>query len=178
MISFEVVRVCSFFCCNGVCKSGLSSTKTKFEWDTSIRHKGIYAALFNLIASVSALQFTVQMSKLNRLGKTYRKRIFVVELKTSLALLLRTNCLREFTVTLFTQEHRCKLEKCQENFTNSISIPFRGSDRTLIHIMLKETGIRDPAVWTACLSQESTHPKYYFRFDSHLIQSLWDLRFQ
>ena len=92
------------------------------------------------------MQFTVQMSKLNSLGKTYRKRIFVVELKTSLALLLRTNCLREFTVTLFTQEHRCKLEKCQENFTNSISIPFRGSDRTLIHIMLKETGIRDPAV--------------------------------
>ena len=114
MISFEVVRVCSFFCCNGVCKSGLSSTETKFEWDTSIRHKGIYAAFSNLIASVSVVQFTVQMSKLNRLGKTYRKRIFIVELKTSLALLLRTNCLREFTVTLFTQEHRYKLEKCQE----------------------------------------------------------------
>ena len=25
------MRVCSFVCCNGVCKSGLSSTKTKFE---------------------------------------------------------------------------------------------------------------------------------------------------
>ena len=28
---FEVVRVCLFVCCNGVCKFGLSSTKTKFE---------------------------------------------------------------------------------------------------------------------------------------------------
>ena len=29
---FEVVRVCSFaVCCNNVCKSGLSPTKTKFE---------------------------------------------------------------------------------------------------------------------------------------------------
>ena len=26
---FEVVRVCLFVCCNGVCKFGLSSTKTK-----------------------------------------------------------------------------------------------------------------------------------------------------
>ena len=39
--NFEVLRVCSFVCCNGVCKSGLSSTKTKFEWHTPTRHKGI-----------------------------------------------------------------------------------------------------------------------------------------
>ena len=68
----------------------------KLNSNETLQLDTIYAALFNLIASVSALQFTVQMSKLNRLGKTYRKRIFVVELKTSLALLLRTNCLREF----------------------------------------------------------------------------------
>ena len=58
--------------------------------------RGFMQLFSNLIASVSVVQFTVQMSKLNRLEKTYRKRIFVVELKTSLALLLRTNCLREF----------------------------------------------------------------------------------
>ena len=28
---FKVERVCSFVYCNGVCKSGLSSIKTKFE---------------------------------------------------------------------------------------------------------------------------------------------------
>ena len=35
---FEVVRVCLFVCCNGVCKSGLSSTKPTFEWHTPTRH--------------------------------------------------------------------------------------------------------------------------------------------
>ena len=39
---------------------------------------------------------TVEMSQLNGLGKTHREHIFVVELKTSLALTPRTNCLREF----------------------------------------------------------------------------------
>ena len=34
--------------------------------------------------AVSAVQFTVQMSKLNGLGKTHRERIFVVELKLKL----------------------------------------------------------------------------------------------
>ena len=38
---FEVVRVCSFVCCKGVYKSGLSFTKTKFEWHTPTRYKGI-----------------------------------------------------------------------------------------------------------------------------------------
>ena len=34
--------------------------------------------------AVSVVQFTVQMSKFNGLGKTHRKRIFVVELKLKL----------------------------------------------------------------------------------------------
>ena len=72
---FKVVRVCSFVCCNGMCKSCLSFPKTKFEWYTPTRHKEI---------SCSFMQFTVQMSKLNGLGKTHRERIFVVELKLKL----------------------------------------------------------------------------------------------
>ena len=34
--------------------------------------------------SVSVVQFMVQMSKLNGLGKTHRERIFIVELKLKL----------------------------------------------------------------------------------------------
>ena len=37
--------------------------------------------------SISVVQFTVQMSKLKGIGKTYRERIFVVELKLKLRLL-------------------------------------------------------------------------------------------
>ena len=37
------------------------------------------------IPSVSVVQFTVQMSKLNRLGKTCWENIFVVELKLKIA---------------------------------------------------------------------------------------------
>ena len=81
---FEVVRVCSFVCCSGVCKSGLSSTKSKFEWHTPTRHKGFNAAFSQKIPSVSVVQFTVQMFKLNGLGKTHRERLFVVELKLKL----------------------------------------------------------------------------------------------
>ena len=40
-LKLKLVRVCSFVCCNGVCKSGLSFTKTKFERHTLTRHKGI-----------------------------------------------------------------------------------------------------------------------------------------
>ena len=36
------------------------------------------------IPSISVEQFTVQMSKLNGIGKTHRERIFVVELKLKL----------------------------------------------------------------------------------------------
>ena len=44
--NFKVMRICSFVCCNGVCKSGLSSTKTKFKWGISTRHKGILCGSF------------------------------------------------------------------------------------------------------------------------------------
>ena len=42
------------------------------------------AAFSQKIPSVSVVQFTVQMFKLNGLGKTHRERIFVVELKLKL----------------------------------------------------------------------------------------------
>ena len=41
-------------------------------------------SFFKKIPSVSVVQFTVQMFKLNGLGKTHRERIFVVELKLKL----------------------------------------------------------------------------------------------
>ena len=89
---FEVVRVCSFaVCCNDVCKSGLSPTKTKFEWYTPTRHKGINAAFSHWIPSVSVVQFTVQMFKLKGLTKTHRERLFVVELKLKLRSLFHYN---------------------------------------------------------------------------------------
>ena len=43
------------------------------------------------IPSISVVQFTVQMSKLNGIGKTHRERIFVVELKLKLCSLARVN---------------------------------------------------------------------------------------
>ena len=70
---FEVVRVCFLVCCNGACKSGLSFTKTKFEWHNPTRHKGINAAFSQ---NISVVQLTVQMFKLNGLGKTHRERIY------------------------------------------------------------------------------------------------------
>ena len=42
------------------------------------------AAFTQKIPSISVVQFTVQMSKLNGIGKTHRERIFVVELKLKL----------------------------------------------------------------------------------------------
>ena len=44
------------------------------------------AAFSNRIPSVYVVLFTVQISKLNGLGKTRRERIFVVELKLKLRL--------------------------------------------------------------------------------------------
>ena len=75
---------------------------TKYnEWHTVCHRdtRGFNAAFSQKIPSVSLVQFTVQMFKLNGLGKTHRERIFVVELKLklrSLALSMRTNCLRKF----------------------------------------------------------------------------------
>ena len=79
------MRVCSFVCYNGVCKSGLSFTKTKFERHKLQRDTREFNAAFSQkIPSISVVQFTVQMSKLNGIGKTHRERIFVVELKLKL----------------------------------------------------------------------------------------------
>ena len=44
----EIVRVCSLVYFNSVCKSGLSTTKTKFELDTSTRHKETQCGFFSL----------------------------------------------------------------------------------------------------------------------------------
>ena len=74
------MRVCSFVCYNGVFNSDLSFTKTKFERHTPTTN----AAFSQKIPSISVLQFKVQMSKLNEIGKTHQKRIFVVELKLKL----------------------------------------------------------------------------------------------
>ena len=46
--------------------------------------KEFNAAFSQKIPSISVVQFTVQMSKLNGIGKTHRERIFVVELKLKL----------------------------------------------------------------------------------------------
>ena len=46
--------------------------------------QGFNAAFFQSIPSVSVVQFTVQMSKFNGLGKNHRERLFVVELKLKL----------------------------------------------------------------------------------------------
>ena len=42
------------------------------------------AAFSKKIPSISVVQFTIQMSKLNGIGKTHREPIFVVELKLKL----------------------------------------------------------------------------------------------
>ena len=46
--------------------------------------RGFNAAFSQNIPSVSVVQLTVQMFKLNGLGKTHQERIFVVELKLKL----------------------------------------------------------------------------------------------
>ena len=78
---FEVVRDCSFVCCNGVCDSGISFTKINSNGTLQRDTREFNAAFTQNIPSISVVQFTVQMSKLNGIGKTHRERIFVVELK-------------------------------------------------------------------------------------------------
>ena len=46
--------------------------------------RGFNAAFSHWIPSVSVVQFTVQMSKLNGLGKTHQEHTFVVKLKSKL----------------------------------------------------------------------------------------------
>ena len=48
------------------------------------------AAFSQKIPSISVVQFKVQMSKLNGIGKTHQERIFVVELKLKLRSLFFT----------------------------------------------------------------------------------------
>ena len=81
---FEVVRVCSFVCCNGVCDSDISFTKINSNGTLQRDTREFNAAFTQKIPSISVVQFTVQMSKLNGIGKTHRERIFVVELKLKL----------------------------------------------------------------------------------------------
>ena len=62
--------------CKNVCKSGVSSTKNKFEWDTSNRHKGIQCGFSSLNSFIFCCAiYGIQLSKLNGLGKTHRKRL-------------------------------------------------------------------------------------------------------
>ena len=52
--------------------------------DTLEQNTRFNAAFFHGIPSVSFVQFTIQMSKLNGLGKTHIEHIFVVKLKLKL----------------------------------------------------------------------------------------------
>ena len=66
------------FAAMGVCKSGLSSTQKLNSTETLLLDTTRVNTTFSQWVSlnlVSALQFTVQMSKLNGLGKTHWKRI-------------------------------------------------------------------------------------------------------
>ena len=58
----------------------------KLNWNGTLQRdtRGFNAAISLKIPTVSVVQFTVQMFKLNGLGKTHRERIFVVELKLKL----------------------------------------------------------------------------------------------
>ena len=95
---FEVVRICSFVCCNGVCKSGVSSTKTKIEWYTPTRHKGIYWGLFSINSFSFCCAIYSTIVQIERTRKDLPRAYICcrTEFKTSLALSLRTNCLRKF----------------------------------------------------------------------------------
>ena len=78
------MRVCSFVCCNGVCDSGIFFTKINSNGTLQQDIGEFNAAFSQKIPSISVVQFTVQMSKLKGIGKTYWERIFVVELKLKL----------------------------------------------------------------------------------------------
>ena len=67
-------------CVNLVFPSQKLNSNGTLQRDT----RGFNAAFSQKIPSVSVVQFTVQMFKLNGLGKTHRERIFVVELKLKL----------------------------------------------------------------------------------------------
>ena len=58
-----------------------SFTTNKLFEKIQVLNEWKFHRLFSKIPSVSVVQFTVQMFKLNGLGKTHQERIFVVELK-------------------------------------------------------------------------------------------------
>ena len=78
------MRVCSFVCYNGVFNSDLSFTKLNSNGTLQRDTRECNAAFSQKIPSISVVQFKVQMSKLNGIGKTHQERIFVVELKLEL----------------------------------------------------------------------------------------------
>ena len=73
-------------CVNLVFPSQKPNSHVIIQRDT----KGFNAVFSQKIPSVSVVQFTVQMFKMDGLGKTHRERLFVVELKLKLRSLF--NC--------------------------------------------------------------------------------------
>ena len=67
-------------CVNLVFPSQKLNSNGTFQRDI----RGYNAAFSQKTPSVSVVQFTIQMFKLNGLGKTHRERLFVVELKLKL----------------------------------------------------------------------------------------------
>ena len=78
---WESVRLfAAMACVNLVFPSQKLNSNGMIQRDT----RRFNAAFSQKIPSVSVVQFTVQMSKLNGIGKTHREPIFVVELKLKL----------------------------------------------------------------------------------------------
>ena len=69
----EVLRVCTFVYCNGVFEAGLCSTKLNSNETLQLDTRELNAAFSHWIPSF--VQLTVQMSKLNEIGRTHRKRL-------------------------------------------------------------------------------------------------------
>ena len=72
MYDLKLREFARLFAAIGVCKSGLSSTQKLNTTDTLLLDTTRVNTTFSqLVSLVSALRFTVQMSTLNGLGKTY-----------------------------------------------------------------------------------------------------------
>ena len=76
-----VIRSWSWTATIRFCKITMTSDRRNLHSTLQRNTRGFNATSSRWIRSVSVVQFTVQMSKLNGLGKTHRKRIFVVGLK-------------------------------------------------------------------------------------------------
>ena len=79
-----VIRSWSLTATIRFCKITMTSDRRNLHSTLQRNTRGFNATSSRWIRSVSVVQFTVQMSKLNGLGKTHRERIFVVELKLKL----------------------------------------------------------------------------------------------